>query len=193
LFLLSISWGFVRDDDYRQRIAFSPEAKSVAGPINSYLWYAKSASIDVKDVDFHSPLPNDVILTLLSEQDDGIPNETLLETVLKAVNPDDVRAQGDRVTVEAAQIIHYQITATILINRGPDPLLVVAQAQAEIERYTVKQHHLGGRVVKSGVDHALHQAGAVEVILSNFTAIHAMSTQAPFCTAITLSHEVIDE
>ena len=182
-----------QDKQYRQRIALSPEGKSVAGPKNSYIFHAKSASPLVADVTFMSPLENEVVLTVLSSEGDGIPTQELLDTVVQAVNPSDVRAQGDRVTIQAATLLNYSINATLILRSSVDNALVVEAARQATIQYYQEQKYLGGWVVDSGIKKHLHQVGVVDVELHDWQNVKANSEQAPNCTAFNLVTEVLND
>ncbi|CAA0097589.1 Uncharacterised protein [BD1-7 clade bacterium] len=175
------------DDDYRHRCALAPEGYSTAGPIGAYLFHAKSASENVKDVEFISPQPLDVILPVLSTEGDGTANQALLNSVAHAVNQDHVRPQGDRVTVQSAEILTYSISGTVHTYPGPDHNIVKAAALKALQTYTKEEHRLQGIVSDSGIKAHTHLPGVAYVALNNWADIFAEKHQAPYCTAITLT------
>lgn len=175
------------NEAYRARIAQGPDGSSVAGPVGAYLFHARSASGRVADVSFLSPEPLDVVLTVLSHDNNGIADQDLIDTVLNAVNPDDIRPEGDVVTVQAAQILDYVIDAVLYIYNGPDSALVVAAAEAEVAKYCAEEYRLKGYVAVSGVESRLHQTGVQRVDLQGFVDVAATAVQAPRCTAINLA------
>lgn len=173
-------------EEYRQRIALAPEGRTVAGSENSYIFHALSASALVKDVSFYSPLENEVVLTVLSTSESGIPDQSLLDQVSSAVNPFDVRAQGDRVTVQAAEVIYYIVNATLTVKKGVDTSLVVNAAKEKAREYADREQRLGGFIDDSGYIAALFREGVKKVELIDFSKIEATKLQAPYNTAINL-------
>ncbi|WP_193317540.1 RHS repeat-associated core domain-containing protein [Janthinobacterium violaceinigrum] len=59
---------------------------------------------------------------MLANNDTGIASAELLTTVARALNAEEVRTLGDRLTVQAAQVIDYHIKATLFIGVGPEVL-----------------------------------------------------------------------
>src|SRR5205085_7051294 len=59
------------DDALRQRVVLAPESFSVAGPELAYVFHARSAHADVLDASAISPVPGEVIVTVLSRTGDG--------------------------------------------------------------------------------------------------------------------------
>jgi phage-related baseplate assembly protein len=59
-----------------------------------------------------------VVIAILSSDGDGTPSAELIATVQAAVNDEDTRPLGDRVTVQGAEIIEYAIDATLYLYPG---------------------------------------------------------------------------
>jgi phage-related baseplate assembly protein len=93
---------------------------SVAGPSAAYEYFARSASGKVAAVRATSPSPAEVVIAILSSDGDGTPSAELIATVQAAVNDEDTRPLGDRVTVQGAEIIEYAIDATLYLYPGPE-------------------------------------------------------------------------
>jgi hypothetical protein len=91
---------------------------SVAGPSAAYEYFARSASGKVAAVRATSPSPAEVVIAILSSDGDGTPSAELIATVQAAVNDEDTRPLGDRVTVQGAEIIEYAIDATLYLYPG---------------------------------------------------------------------------
>ncbi|SUC26984.1 Baseplate J-like protein [Providencia rustigianii] len=90
------------DSNLRLRIPAAFEALSVAGPIGSYEYHARSADGRVSDASVISPLPAHVTVTVLSREGNGSAPADLIEKVDLALNDEDVRPVADRVTVQSA-------------------------------------------------------------------------------------------
>lgn len=180
---------FEGDDDLRRRIQLAIEGYSTAGPSGAYIFHALSADGDVKDASATSPLPGDVLVTVLSRTGNGTASAPILTTVLAALNDEQVRPLCDNVSVQSAAIISYAITATIFVDEGPDSATVVAASLAAAQAYAAAQHRLGRDVTISGIHAALHGPGVARVDLSSPAANIAVGvTQAAYCTAINLTN-----
>ena len=92
------------DDALRSRAQLALEGQTTAGPRGSYVFWARSASGDVRDVSVTSPAPGEVLVTVLSHQSDGSPSAEVLAAVDNTLNAEDVRPLTDTVLVEAAAI-----------------------------------------------------------------------------------------
>lgn len=175
------------DADLRFRVQISLEGISTAGPVGAYVFHALKL-VNVKDVAVESPTPGDVLVTILSANNNGVPTSADLLAVEAELNADDVRPLTDNVTVQAAEIVTYAITATIFVNDGPDSAVVISNCQAAAQTYATDRFRIGADVNLSGIYAALHQPGVEKVVLASPAAsLNITSTQAGRCTAITLT------
>ncbi len=179
------------DDDFRARIQLSPEGLSVAGPEAAYIFHAKSAHVDVKDVKVLGPhslvnptQPGYVDIYILSRQGTGVPDASLLPVVDAYLWPR--RPMTDFETAKAASVLNYTITATLFIKAGPDPELVRRVSEDRINTYVAEQHKLGGRIVESNAHWALTVEGVAEVRLTGWNDIVCQPHEAPYCTAVSV-------
>ncbi|AYM75487.1 baseplate assembly protein [Janthinobacterium agaricidamnosum] len=182
------------NDAYRLRIQEAPDGLSVAGPKASYEFHARSSDGRVKDASATSPAPAHVTVTVLANNDTGIADAALLATVACALNAEDVRPLGDRLTVQAAQVIDYQIEATLFIGVGPEVPILLDAARANAARVSQPRRPLGHSIYRSACSAAVHVEGVRKVILNSPAAdIELNATQAARCTAIKLNVVVLDE
>jgi phage-related baseplate assembly protein len=182
------------DSDFRRRLQISLEGFSTAGPAGAYVFHALSASGDVLDALATSPSPGDVLVSVLSRTGSGAASAPLLAAVAAAVNAENVRPLTDNVVVQSATIVNYAITATLYFYAGPDRAVILAAAQAAAAKYAADQHRIGRDVTLSGIFAALHQPGVQRVELTSPTAnIVISTTQASWCTAITLTDGGVDD
>ena len=176
------------DDRLRRRVASSLEGFSTAGPVGAYRHHGLTASAHVKDISVTSPNPGEVLVTVLSTDANGVPDDALLTIVRHALNDESVRPLTDHVVVQTATIVDYTIEAALTIDVGPDPTVVLQAATNTLNAYIHGQHQLGKTITLSALYAALHQPG-----VSNVNLIHPTSTlavnaqQAAFCTQITLT------
>jgi len=182
------------NDAYRLRIQEAPDGLSVAGPKASYEFHARSSDGRVKDASATSPAPASVTITVLANNDTGIADAALLATVVRALNAEDVRPLGDRLTVQAAQVIDYQIEATLFIGVGPEVPILLDAARANAVRVSQPRRPLGHSIYRSACSAAVHVEGVRKVVLTSPAAdIELNATQAARCTAIKLNVVVLDE
>ena len=175
------------DSDLRFRVQLSLEGLSTAGPVGAYVFHALKVAT-IKDVAVESPTPGAVLVSVLSVNNNGVPTTAELDAVRAELNNEDVRPLTDNVTVQAATIVTYAITATIYVNDGPDASVVLANCQAAAQAYATARFKIGADINLSGIYAALHQSGVEKVVLASPSAnLDITSTQAGRCTAITLT------
>ncbi|MDV2044230.1 baseplate assembly protein [Citrobacter freundii] len=171
------------DADYRLRIQQAFEGMSVAGSTGAYEFHGRSADGRVADISVISPSPACVTISVISRENNGAASDELLSIVRNALNGEDVRPVADRVTVQSAQIVDYQISATLFIYPGPESEPVRAAAEAKLKTYISAQHRLGRDIRLSAIYAALHVEGVQRVELTAPVAdIVLDKTQASFCT-----------
>ncbi|CNF51881.1 baseplate assembly protein [Yersinia enterocolitica] len=182
------------DADFRLRIPQAFEALSVAGPTGAYEAHARSADGRVADASALSPSPACVTVTVLARAGNGEASPELLDIVRAALNDEDMRPVADRVTVQSAAIVDYQIDAVIYIYPGPEAEPVRAAAQARLEIYINTQRRLGRDIRTSAIYAALHVEGVQRVELNAPLADVVLdSTKAAYCTSAVLTVGGTDE
>lgn len=176
------------DDSLRERTQMAWEGLSTAGPRNSYIFHARAADGRVADATAESPSPAVAVITVQGMQEDGSAEPGLLDVVATYLNDDDRRPLTDRLTVQAAQIIRYQVKATLYLKTsGPETEPARAAAEQRLKAYVHQRRRLGMEVSESALHAALHVEGVRKVQLDNWTDIVATAYQAPYCTGIQLS------
>jgi phage-related baseplate assembly protein len=176
------------DDPFRERIQLAYEGLTTAGPRNSYILHARNASGLVADATAESPAPCNVTVTVLSSEGKGVASPELLATVRAALNDDDVRPVGDRVTVQSAQIIDYRIDAILhMAGAGPEVDASLAEANNRLAAWINPRKRLGVEVARSAVDAQLHIAGVSRVELIGWVDLAPTKAQAAFCTGFTVN------
>lgn len=129
------------DTDYRLRIQQAFEGLSVAGSVGAYQYHGRSADGRVADISVTSPSPACVTISVLSRENNGVASEDLLAVVRNALNGEDVRPVADRVTVQSAAIVEYQINATLYLYPGPESEPIRAAAVKSWKR--ISRHSTG--------------------------------------------------
>ena len=128
------------DESYRQRLALAPESWSTCGPEGAYLFWGATASGQVKDIAVFSEdegcaLAPTVRVPVLSTLGNGVPSADLLATVQAALSRRDRRPLGDRVIVEAAVPVPFDVAITLYVRAGASHAMVAAAARANVEAY----------------------------------------------------------
>lgn len=156
------------DEALRLRAQAAFEGMSVAGPSAAYEYFARSASGRVAAVRATSPSPAEVVIAILSSDGDGTPSAELISTVQAAVNDEDTRPLGDRVTVQGAEIIEYAIDATLYLYPGPESEPIINAALASLQTFLSNADKKIGRdVVRSAISAALHVQGVQRVVINS--------------------------
>lgn len=175
------------DERLRRRAQMALEGVTVAGTEGSYKFHALSAHPDVKDVGIDSPEGGTVRVTVLSAKGDGTPSPALLEAVRQALNAQDVRPLTDTVVTQAAQVLNYQVRATIVTYPGPAAATVLAAARAALDAYLQERKQLGHDITRSGIYACLHQPGVQNVQLHAPAAdLVVQAHQSPHCNSVEL-------
>ncbi|BET96441.1 baseplate assembly protein [Xenorhabdus taiwanensis] len=182
------------DNDYRVRIPQAFEGLSVAGPVGAYEYHARSADGRVADASVISPAPAYVTVSILSREGNGAASEALVATVSRALNDEDVRPVADRLTVQSAKIVDYEIDAVLYCYPTPEYEPILQDARARLARYTAEQHRIGRDIVRSAIYAALHVPGVQRVDLKKPNQDMVLDkTQASFCTRATVTIGGSDE
>lgn len=181
------------DDRLRQRTQLAPEGFSTAGPVGAYIFHALSSSNEVKSVSVKSLKPAEVLVTILSQNGDGISDQKLLDTVFQKLNDDEIRPLTDKVSVQSAKIINYDVQAIITVYSGPSSAIVESEARDALQKFINERHAIGKVVAISGIYDALHVNGVKKVELKNPPQdIVTTYEQAAYCKNIDIAI-LIDE
>lgn len=167
------------DADYYYRMRESMESFSTAGPINSYIYHAKSVTSAVADVAATSPEPGVVDVRVLL-QDSTQPTETVLQQIKNALNADDVRPLTDVVTVSAPEAVEFEIDLTFYTQKNGQASsdIIDDEARAAVEEYISWQTCKMGRDINpSYLIQKLMEAGVKRVEVRKPTFTHIEETK----------------
>ena len=153
------------DEDLRRRVLLSPDSYSVAGPASAYVFHAPSADGEVLDASAVSPRPGEVTVSILSRIGDGTAAPGLLATVRDLLAGDEVRPLTDRVTVQSAELITFDVVAQLTLYPGPDAQLILDTANAALTQLLATNRRLGRNIARSAIIAALHVGGVQNVNL----------------------------
>ncbi|WP_406903137.1 baseplate assembly protein [Serratia marcescens] len=183
------------DEALRLRAQSAFEGMSVAGPSAAYEYFARSASGKVADARATSPAPAEVVIAVLSTDGDGTASPELLAAVTAAVNDEEVRPLGDRVTVRSADIVDYSIDAELFLYPGPESEPIINAAMASLRGFlSDNDKKIGRDVARSAISASLHVQGVQRVVLrSPATDLQISDTQAARNIGYTVENGGTDE
>lgn len=151
------------DARYRARIQLAPEALSTAGTEGGYIYHAVSASVDVRDVAVavlgRGTSDVSVEIVVLSRLGDGTPSPALVGAVRGVLSREDIGLTTDAVVVRGARIVPYDLEVILSVQRGPDPAVVRAAAEAALATTADRYKRIGKDVPYSALLAAVHVAG----------------------------------
>jgi phage-related baseplate assembly protein len=104
------------DDDYRERIRQAPSKYSTAGPEDAYIYWAKTADMDIGDVAISSASPGEVKITVLMKNGE-LPTQQVLDSVFAACNHKKRRPLTDKVTTSMPIVKTYDINLIYYIYK----------------------------------------------------------------------------
>lgn len=176
------------DDALRERAQMAFEGLSTAGPRNSYIFHARASDGRVADATAQSPSPAVALVTIQSTVENGTADQELIDVVYAYLDDEDRRPVADRLIVQGAEVLPYEVTATLYLKTlGPEAEPVLAAAREQLEAFVNQRRRLGMQVSESAVHAALHVEGVRKVVLESWTDIDATDSQAPYCSGITLT------
>ena len=187
------------DDALKRRVQLAFDGLNTAGSVDGYIFHTLGADGRVLDADAYSPAPCEMVVVVLAHTQTGLPTNDLLikirnhfgltdDGTAQLKTPSKIRPQGDRVTVQSAEIINYAVQAELNIMPGPDKQVVLAAANHALAQYQLEQRKLGASITLSGIYKALHQSGVNDVnIIQPANNVTIEAYQAAYCTSINIS------
>ena len=104
------------DDSLRDRSELELESKSTAGPGGAYEYIARSADNSITSAKAISPSAGVVRIYVIVDNGE-LPSQNILDKVMAACNPDDVRPLTDKVEVVAPDVSSYDIELTYYLDK----------------------------------------------------------------------------
>jgi phage-related baseplate assembly protein len=182
------------DLDLQNRTPEAFEGLSVAGPRGAYRFFAKSADGRVLDAEVLSPKPCYITVVVLSRENNGVASQKLLDIVTTELNDEERRPIADRVTVQSAKIIDYQIEANIYLDPYPEAEPIKAAAIENLINFINNKHRIGIRINRSAIMSALHVEGVQRVeLIKPVQDIIITKEQASYCSSFTVKVDGYDE
>lgn len=162
------------DESLAERIFLAPSGYSVAGPDDAYVYWAKTYSQMIGDVNVTSPNPVEVEIRFLMT-DGELPTQTTISGLQEFLQDKNIRPLTDKVTVLAPEVVQFDINLTYYINKSDQAKAgtiqgLVAQAIAEYIQW--QTYTIGKDINPSELIKRIVAAGAkrVEVTTPVFTA-----------------------
>ena len=133
------------DEAYRERVYMAPEKLSNAGSEGAYEYFARKASALISDVYVYMPTPGYVNISVLL-QNGELPTQEILDMVYESCTPRHVRPLTDCVTVEAPQVVEYDLNVTYYLEtESIDKELIRSKIERAIDDFIVWQSEKIGR------------------------------------------------
>ncbi len=134
------------DSAFYERIVNSAKAYSTAGPSGAYEYFAKSASVLIKDVKAISERPGETDIRILLK-DGKLPTSEIIKKVSDFLNDEKRRPLTDKVNVLAPDVENYEIDLTYYIQDGDSLNDVKTNVNSAVEKYKRWQSEKMGRDV----------------------------------------------
>lgn len=183
------------DESLRARIQLAPESFSVAGPDEAYVYHAKSANADIADVSVDSDTPGKVQLWAILRGGE-LPNRAVLQDVKERLNDRRIRPLTDYVTVNAPEVVYYDISVTWylltsdLIFKGD----VEARIKAAIEDFVAwTKTKIGRDVNPTALIARLKDAGAKRVELTAPVFTNVKRNEIAFARQIVVTYGGVED
>lgn len=155
------------DTAFYERLRDSMEAFSTAGPLGSYIYWAKTASARIVDVQPTSPEPGIADIRILLDGGE-MPDEEMIKLVLDTLNDDRVRPFTDFVQVSAPDPVPYTLDITYFVSRPRESseALIRAEVAKAINEYKRWQSgRMGRNINPDALIQAIRNAGAKRAII----------------------------
>lgn len=182
------------DADFAERIRLAPNSFSVAGPVKSYVYHAKSASSAVIDVSVVSPTPGEVdVYPLLTGG--VLPTEEVLKQIEDYLSADAVRPLTDYVRVLSPEAIPYEIVVRYWISADDKTKSETIRKAVEtaVENYRLwQQTKIGRDITPAKLIAAVINAGATRIDSASMqpaSFVELADNHVAQCTKVTVVYE----
>ncbi|AOZ91621.1 baseplate assembly protein [Paenibacillus crassostreae] len=157
------------DEAYRERQRLAPASFSVAGPEDAYIFFAKSADVNIIDVAVTSPSPNVINIYPLMKGG-ALPTQAVLDKVLAQVSPKNRRPLNDQVSALVPTEVTYTTDLTYYIAKDKSAEESSIRAAVEgvggaADLYEIWQYSkLGRAITPDDQISRIYAAGAYRVV-----------------------------
>jgi phage-related baseplate assembly protein len=174
------------DDRLRRRVQLAPEAFSVAGPAGAYEFHALTQSLAIADAHAFSPADGRVTVALAGVNGAEV-SDDVIAAVVKRYDRDDLVPLTDQVSVIRPERVFYDVTANLLVSRGPDPELIKVVASASLRSYAAERYRIARETYRVGITAALKVGGVDNVILTTPGDIDCSDSQVAVLRDVNLT------
>lgn len=182
------------DEDYVRRALLANEKLTNAGTPNAYLAHALEVDPTVKDAFVGRLEPGHVLVTVLSRDNGGVPSAATIAAISDRLHRRDIKPVNDTVTVQAATIRNYEVSASLVFFPNQNESAVLAEAQAAVEAYVEEASRIGHTVARAKLFAALARPGVSNVnLLHPVEDIDPTVHEASLCTSIVIVDGGVDE
>ncbi len=181
---------FREDDDALLRRYLASFDAPAAGSEDGYLAASLKAWPQAHDIRVVNGGAGKVLVYLLGAAGSPAPVDAVF-SVAKALDAKHVRPLTDDVTVSAAQIDRYTLSATLVVPRGPDPAQVVDAAVKSVRAFGVARYHIGAEVPASALLAAAYVPNVMRIEPVTVADLPARANVAPYLTDINLTYRVL--
>lgn len=163
------------DDTLKDRIYIAPSKYSVAGPEDSYRYWARTYNANITDALIFSDNPVDVTIEFIMK-DGELPSESMVRGLQTYLANEQIRPLTDKVTVKAPDTVDYKINVKYFVNKSDLKKVDTIKAAVEkaVNDYVIWQRSKIGRDINpSQLIQMIVAAGAkrAEVTLPVFQVI----------------------
>lgn len=175
------------DDRLRRRIQLAPEAFSTAGARGAYIFHALTFDVSIADAWAFSPKEGRVHVAVAGADGADV-SDDILAGLIDRFARDEIVPLTDAVTVRRAVRRAYAIVGTLLMEPGPDPAAVRAEAEAALQAYAALRATIHSTVYLSGLTAAGKVGAAESFVLAMPTSnVIAGDAEIPHLTSVTLT------
>ena len=185
------------DDSLTRRIYLAPSVYSCAGPRDAYEYYAREWRGDVADVRIVSPLPDEVNIYFVIEDETGLrlPNPTELAGMAEHMDDETIRPLCDHVSCLAPEEVDYTISFTYWIAESNQRSASEIQSKvtAAVKDFQTWQRKLGRDINPTELIARLRAAGAKRVKLTAPADVAVQTMMLPKCTGVTATYGGLED
>jgi phage-related baseplate assembly protein len=181
---------FQEDDEALLRRYLASFDAPAAGSEDGYLAASLKAWPQAHDIRIVNGGAGKVLVYLLAAAGSAAPMDAVF-AVAKALDAKHVRPLTDDVTVSAAQIARYALSATLVVPRGPDPAQVVDAAAKSVKAFGVARYNIGAEIPASALLAAAYVPNVLRIEPVEVPDMAARSNVAPYLTGVNLTYRVL--
>lgn len=159
------------DDEFYDLLLMGQDAYTSAGARGAYEYYARKVSTEIRDIVVNSPEP--CVVHIYAVMDDGsLASSEIKAKILEACNDEDIRPLTDKVSVEDAEEVEYDITMTYYLSRDSteSAATIEANVEAAVDNFIAWQNAKIGRDINpSKLNQMVVEAGAKRTMITSPT------------------------